>query len=106
MAVALLASGACWGGDVKEQLSSETQAAEAALRQVCAGVASALEPVDRKHFEEAQQKWLAFRDAEASFQAGLTSMGGSAYSTDYQAERLAMTRERIKLLKKVLESVK
>lgn len=52
----------------------------------------------RKSFMQAQSSWLHFRDAEARFQASLTSGGGSAYLVDYLSISSAMTKERIRHL--------
>ena len=103
--VSLIACGFCQGSDLKDELSSQSAAVEVELKSVCQNLGAALGPRENEHFKEAQQKWLSFRDAEACFQAGLTSGGGSAYSIDYMSERLELTRERIRLLKKVLDSV-
>ncbi len=106
LTVALIVCSFCQGSDVRDEVSRQSAAADAELKSVCQSLGDALGPRDNELFQEAQKKWQSFRDAEASFQAGLTSGGGSAYSLDYQTERMEKTRERIKVLKKVLDSIK
>jgi uncharacterized protein YecT (DUF1311 family) len=101
---ALVVCSFCQGADLKDDLSKQSAAVEAELQLACLNLVSVLGPRENEHFKEAQQKWQSFRDAEASFHAGLTSGGGSAYSVDYQIERLELTRERIKVLKKIYEA--
>ena len=82
----------CQAADLKDEMSKQSAAAEAEMQLACQNLVSVLGPREIELFKEAQQKWQSFRDAEASFHAGLTSGGGSANSIDYQVERLELTR--------------
>jgi uncharacterized protein YecT (DUF1311 family) len=54
----------------------------------------------RADLQKAQRSWIAFRDAEATFRAGLSSGRGSAYTMDYFATLAELTEQRTHDLKR------
>ena len=78
--------------------------ADAELNRTYKLLQSRLESAQLKQeLVKAQKAWIAFRDADAAFQAGITSGGGSAYSIDYMGNLAEMTEERTKELKALLK---
>ena len=62
-------------------------------------------PVDeerQRKLVKAQRAWLAYRDAEADFEADEVR-GGTAYSMEYNGARTNLTNERVKALRELLQ---
>ena len=53
-------------------------------------------------FVETQRAWIVFRDLDAQCRAGISSQGGSSYSTDDLAILTELTAERVGHLKTLL----
>jgi uncharacterized protein YecT (DUF1311 family) len=60
----------------------------------------------RDELAKAQRAWIGFRDSDSAFHAGVSSGGGSAYSTDYLANRTQLTEQRTAQLNALLRSLK
>ena len=87
------------------QVNADAQAdfnrANGALTVVFNHVAQKLPFLTRKKLEAAEKAWAAYRDAQASFSASIEAEGGSLYPTAFNDARTDLTRQRIKLLKKI-----
>lgn len=60
-------------------------------------------PRAKDELAKAQRAWIAFRDSDSAFRAGITSGGGSAYSMDYMGNQAELTEQRTKKLKTFLQ---
>lgn len=77
--------------------------ADAELNQVYKTVLAKIsDPQQKQELEKAQKAWVAFRDADAQFRAGVSSGGGSSYTTDMLGNMAEMTDARTKDLKALL----
>ena len=59
--------------------------------------------VTKKSLIASQEMWLKYRDHEASFRAGLSSGGGSAYTMDFLGYLTDLTNQRLEDLTKILK---
>jgi uncharacterized protein YecT (DUF1311 family) len=55
----------------------------------------------RTDFINAQKAWVVFRDLEAKSRAGISSQGGSSYSTDFLSVMAELTTQRVLQLKSI-----
>lgn len=93
-----VAVAAASGVDVRDQTDSAYQKADAELNAAYQKVCALLEGRELASMRAAQRAWLTYLDAESSFLAGLSSEGGSAYSTDLLIEKTHLIHERTKRL--------
>ena len=78
--------------------------ADAELNSTYKLLQSRLQSASQKsELTKAQKAWIAFRDSDATFRAGVSSGGGSAYSMDYLANLTELTEQRAKELKALLQ---
>ena len=86
-----------------DQADQSFKAADAELNRTYKLLQSHLQSAQqKKDLTKAQKAWIAFRDSNAAFRAGVTSGGGSAYSMDYLANLTELTQQRNKQLKALL----
>ena len=77
--------------------------ADTAMSAVYRELLRALESAEAKRdLQKSQRAWITFRDSFAACSAGVSSAGGSAYSTDYNGTLAELTEERTKQLKNLL----
>jgi uncharacterized protein YecT (DUF1311 family) len=92
--------------DVRDEAETSFKRADAELNQTYQRLLAKIDAHPdlpkrlRADLQKAQRSWIAFRDAEASFRAGLSSGGGSAYSMDYFVTLAELTEQRTQELKK------
>ena len=92
-------------GEMNSAATRDFEKADAELNVVFKKVLALLDDEGKKKLIAAQRAWLAFRDAQATFDADVMR-GGSAARGIYSASRGALTEERtaeLKKLKKALE---
>lgn len=93
-----------WGEDSARAIGDrKTKDAEADLNKVYQELRRVLREPNLTALKEAQLAWLKFRDHEASLRAGISSQGGSSYTTDYLDVRIDLTIDRTKQLLRVLK---
>lgn len=76
--------------------------ADAVLNKVYQEVLATLEEADKKQFVAAQRAWLAYRDAQAAYEADLEARGGSMRPLIYNGACTRLTEARVKEMKQAL----
>jgi len=75
----------------------------AVFRQV---LRHATEPRLKEDLQKAQRAWVAYRELEAAARAGVSSQGGSAYSSDQLKELQGLTEERLEKMRELLRVIR
>lgn len=74
------------------------------LNETYKAVMDQMDEESRTLLKSAQKAWIAYRDAEAKFQADLEARGGSMYPLSLMAYKTTLTQQRTKELEEILES--
>jgi uncharacterized protein YecT (DUF1311 family) len=91
--------------ELNREAAVSFERADAQLNDIYKKVLSAAAAVDeerQRRLIKAQRAWLAYRDAEADFEADEVR-GGTAYSMEYNGARTNLTNERVKVLRELLQ---
>jgi len=72
------------------------------LNEIYTKILKRIQKKPKQEFIESQRAWLSFRDLDAKFRAGISSQGGSSYSTDYIAILTELTAQRVIHLNSIL----
>ena len=89
--------------DAKLEAEQGFRKADAELNSIYKQLQSRLESTQAKgELAKAQREWIAFRDAESTLRAGLSSGGGSAYLMDRMSNQAELTEIRTRQLKAIL----
>ena len=89
--------------EMNRQAAKDFEKADAELNAVYKKVLSGLDAEGKKKFQASQRAWIAYRDAEAAFQAD-GERGGSMAPLVYSTTESELTGARIKALQKQLSS--
>jgi uncharacterized protein YecT (DUF1311 family) len=96
----------CFGGlgQTQGQMNipafEDFQTQDRLLNSTYAEIAHGLDGAGRAKLKTAEQAWIAYRDAEASFEADVVARGGTLAPLIYNETRAHLTSLRIKELKK------
>ena len=82
-------------GEMNHQASVDFETADTRLNEVYKQVLALLNGTEKQKLIAAQRKWIAFRDAEAEYQAAKVE-GGSMRPTIYYGNATDLTEQRIK----------
>ncbi|NBV85240.1 MAG: DUF1311 domain-containing protein [Verrucomicrobia bacterium] len=80
----------------------EYKKADKELNEIYQKIIKRVQPSSKQDLIESQRAWLTFRNLDAKVRAGISSQGGSSYSTDYIAILTDLTNQRIASLKSML----
>ena len=90
----------------QQEMNREAEAsftkADAELNRVYAKVIATLDDESKPELKAAQRAWVAFRDAQATFQMNQEARGGSMAPMIYAGVRASLTKARIAQLKELL----
>ncbi|HEX8373177.1 MAG TPA: lysozyme inhibitor LprI family protein [Chthoniobacterales bacterium] len=89
--------------EMNEDAQKDFQKADAQLNKVYKQVLATADPESQEKLRVAQRNWIAFRDAEAAFEADREARGGSIAPLIYSGTQTALTKERTAALKALLE---
>ena len=87
--------------EMNRQAEADFEKADAELNRVYKKTLSDLDAEGQKKLKAAQRAWIAFRDAEAEFDADSEARGGSMYTMIYYSSLARLTRDRIKQLRAI-----
>jgi uncharacterized protein YecT (DUF1311 family) len=85
--------------EMNRQAEADFEKADSELNRVYKKVLSDLDADGQKKLKAAQRAWIAFRDAQAEFDADSEARGGSMYTMIYYGGLARLTRDRIKQLR-------
>ena len=85
--------------EMNQQAAAGYEKADAELNRVYKKLMAGLDKEAQAKLKAAQRAWIAFRDAQAEFDADDEARGGSMYPLIYYTALERFTRERIKQLK-------
>jgi len=89
--------------DAKAEAERSFKQADADLNKTYQQLQLRLEsPQAKADLAKAQRAWIALRDSESALRAGVSSGGGSAYSTDFMANQAELTEQRTQQLNALL----
>ena len=90
--------------EMNQQAAADFEKADAQLNKVYKQVQAGLDAEGLAKLKVAQRAWLAFRDAEADFQADAEARGGTMAPCIYNGVRQQLTETRIADLKALLQN--
>ena len=82
--------------------AAEFAKADKELNEGYAKVIGVLDDEAQEMLKRSQRAWVAFRDAEAAFQADAEARGGSMWPLVHEGVRGKLTKERVKALREYL----
>jgi uncharacterized protein YecT (DUF1311 family) len=85
--------------EMNRQAESDYEKADAELNRAYGKMLKDLDAEGQKKLKAAQRAWIAFRDAQAEFEADSEARGGSMYTMIYYGGLARLTRDRIKQLR-------
>ena len=88
--------------EMNDKAAAEFAKADKELNEVYAKVIGVLDDQAKEMLKRSQRAWVAFRDAEAAFQADAEARGGSMWPLVHEGVRGKLTRERVKALREYL----
>lgn len=88
--------------EMNAEAAAEFAKADKELNEVYAKVIGVLDDQAKEMLKRSQRAWVAFRDAEAAFQADAEARGGSMWPLVHEGVRGKLTRERVKALREYL----
>ena len=106
LAILLLPSATAIAQDqqtMNRQAGADFTKADAEMNKIYAKVIATLDDEGKAKLKAAQRAWVAFRDAEAAFQADREARDGSMAPLIYEGTRSRLTKERTKTLKETIE---
>jgi uncharacterized protein YecT (DUF1311 family) len=85
--------------EMDQQAADAFAKADKALNIVYLKVCKDSEPITLQKLKVSERSWLAFREAEANYEASEEAEGGTMYPEAYDLARARLTLDRIKQLK-------
>jgi uncharacterized protein YecT (DUF1311 family) len=85
--------------EMNRQAEADFEKADAELNRAYKKTLSDLDADGQKKLKATQRAWIAFRDAQAEFDADSEARGGSMYTMIYYGDLARLTRDRIKQLR-------
>lgn len=79
------------------QAAADFEKADARLNKIYQATLNSLDEIGRKKLIASERAWLAFRDAEATYEAD-SERGGSIVPMVYASAATQLTEQRIKML--------
>lgn len=90
--------------EMNQQAAADFEKADAQLNKIYKQVQAGLDAEGLAKLKTAQRAWLAFRDADADFQADAAARGGTMALCIYNGVRQQLTEERTAELKELLQN--
>ena len=92
--------------EMNRQAEASFAKADAELNRVYAKVIATLDDESKPELKAAQRAWVAFRDAQATFEMNQEARGGSMAPMIYAGVRATLTKARIAQLKELLTNAR
>jgi uncharacterized protein YecT (DUF1311 family) len=90
--------------EMNTEAAEDFTKADRVLNETYKAVVEQVDEESRVLLKSAQKAWIAYRDAEAKFQADLEARGGSMYPLSLMAYKTTLTQQRTAELEQLLES--
>ena len=87
--------------EMNREAAENFETADKALNEVYKKLVAKLDDESQAKLKTAQKAWIAFRDAEAEFEADMGARGGSMWPLIYHGRRAGLTKERTEVLEKL-----
>ena len=90
--------------EMNTEAAEDFTRADRVLNETYKAVMDQVDEDSRTLLKSAQKAWIAYRDAEAKFQADLEARGGSMYPLSLMAYKTTLTQQRTSELEQLLEN--